>query len=217
MPRKSNRKAKGKVPKKVRNYVKAVIHSNIENKIIAYAPVTVQPLSSAIVQYELNGLALGTSPTTRVGGSVKMLSTDLRFTMSPNVSASPVLTPTRIRLILFWNRQCNGTLLPAAQLLQNPSAGLNITSPLNYLSRDRYTVLHDKVYSLGYGGDLVETRILKFTKIIKNLKRATTTYASNGSTVADIVKNSLELMIMTDATANAPIVVWQGRSLFEDA
>jgi len=216
--KKGYKKYNKKVPAKVRKYVRKAIHANIENKIAAYAPVSVMPLSSAIVQYSLNGLSQGTGPINRIGGSVRMMGTDLRFTMSPNISASPVITPTRVRLILFWNKQCNGNLLPAADLLQNPTAGTNITSPFNYLTRDRYKILYDRVFNLGYGGDIVESRILQHHAIRKIFKtKPTVTYSANGSTVADIVRNSLELMIITDATANAPIVVWQGRSLFEDA
>lgn len=207
-----------KVPKKVRKYVQKAISQDVENKIIAIAPATFTGSSSAAQQYLINGLAQGTGVINRIGNKVNILALDIRWTMSANSAASTAITPSRVRVILVWNRQTNGSLLSLPNLLQDPNAVTNINSAFNYVARDRYKVLYDKVFDLGYDGDVLESRELKHGKIIKYFKhKPSVTYNAGGATISDIVKNSLELYFISDVNLLGPTISWQGRLLFEDA
>lgn len=204
-----------KVPKKVRTYVNKAIHRDVENKILAIGSQVVNPVTSAIYQANLNGLLQGTNVTSRVGNKVTWMGIDIRMLAFPNATVS---TPARLRVILVWNRQTNGALLPAPSLLQDSSAQVNIISPFNYVTRSRYKVIYDKVFVLHYGGDQTDSRDARMINIKKKFKaKPSTEYIGTGNSISDIAKNSLELFIMSDVATNPPYVNYTGRCLFEDA
>jgi len=206
------RKKNSTMVSKIKKVVQSEIHKQVENKQVTLGPIGLNPTSAAIVQYLLNGLSQGTDIINRVGDKARFIGIDMRFTLSPNLA---VIQPTRVRVLIYWNAQTNGALAVAGELLQDAGPGTAIFSPLNLKYRQKYIILHDKVYNLTYGGDLPASRNLYEYRVFKKLTRVAS-YDGAAAAINQLQKNSLEMMILTDAPANAPSMNWSARVLFED-
>lgn len=106
--------------------------------------------------YPWDGLARGTTPTTRVGDQVKMLYTSVKFTIENVASTSGGGAAHNVRIIAFMDTEPRGDAAMSvatvkSQILQLTSTGaLTINSPYNTTQAsgqgvvgDRYKILRD--------------------------------------------------------------------------
>lgn len=180
-------------------WLKSVV--NVERK---YSDITFNNTVSDTENFQLlNGLTTGTSATTRNGQSIKIVSTFIRFYITMNASA----TTTQVRLFLFKDLQPNGAIPTSGQLLQDNS---NILSPLLVAYGRRFKIFMDKLFRLDTNKLNIE-----FKKFFKH-KFHTEYNTGTAGTIADITKNSLYVMMVSDQATNTPTVQFWSRIRFID-
>lgn len=180
-------------------YLKSVI--NVEKK---FADYTFSAAVSSTENFQLvNGLQQGDTASTREGQSIKIYSLYVRFYMTINASA----TTTQIRIFVLMDKQPNGAVPTSGDLLQSNT---NILSPLLMGYGSRFKIFMDKVYRLDT--NKLNLTIKKFFKF-----RFHTKYGSgNAGTVADITKNSLYIMMVSDQATNTPNIDFWARLRYID-
>lgn len=181
-------------------YLKSVV--NVEKKYIDVTNTVNPSTTSAFVL--LNGVAQGTTGTTRTGISIKNVFFLFRGTLEINTAA----TETQVRVVILKDS------IPQAAL---PSSGdvfavaNSITSPLNLLNNHRFRVFYDKLFSLSINGP--ETfhwkwmRKLHFHSAFNNV---------NAGTIADYTGNSFLLYYVSDEATNTPALSYYSRVRFID-
>ena len=91
----------------------------------------------------LNGLALGTSATTRVGQNICMKSFHLKFTIRgatyATTTGNTISIMTRVMVVL--DMQPNGTTPAGSDILEDTTAGIGIVSPIYMSNAMRFKVL----------------------------------------------------------------------------
>jgi len=155
----------------------------------------------------VNGIAVGTGPSERVGRKVKIHSLQFRVTMIRAANEEAHMQ----RVMVVWDKQANGTTLTNALLLAPQDAATNNWILKNNLldNRDRFVVLYDKYRMLGESDNTADNQrfmgnpIVFWQKFIKFPKEKmgadfSTTFGGNGATAADITTGSLWLVIMSD-------------------
>lgn len=135
----------------------------------------------------LNGLAQGTGFSERIGNSVKFVSMNWR------VYASESTVPYGFaRFILFIDKQPNGTLPSAGQILQNATTNVfALVSPLNMNYANRFIVCRDKIMTFNQGGP--ENRYWKG----KCRFAFRTKYTGATAGIADVSQYSIVLMVVS--------------------
>lgn len=148
----------------------------------------------------LNGLALGTSANQRIGRRITMRSILLRFNFYPQATTT---LAGRFRIVVFYDRQTNGTTPIGTDLLQN-----NLSMyPLNLSNADRFLVLYDKyspVMGSLTGGAAGTAAPFSTIKLYRKLKLDTTYGLSAASDVTAVATGGLFLGVwqVGFATAN---------------
>lgn len=159
----------------------------------------------------LNGTALGSDFTARIGRKIVMKSMYLRlnFFLQPSLTAMTGIkyAPTQfVRVIIFVDLQTNATGPTMADLLVNPT---DVTTPLNLNNRERFNILKDKMltfdayYYNGTGDTGFLNRTAHAIKVFKKLNQEVIYNSSSTGTIGDITTGSLHLALLgTHATAN---------------
>jgi len=177
----------------------------------------------------LNGVANGDQQFQRTGAEVQSTSIQIRGYFSNN---SLEIAGTIYRMIIFWDRQCNGAapLLVSTSnstpgLLYATTGGESVNYPFMYETNDRFRVIYDKrfvinprlVGSTTTGDtDAVGVMRLLFKKKIKLNRRVK--YDDINASVSDINTNSLWVAFLSNDTAtNLPTVTYNARYYFKDA
>lgn len=168
----------------------------------------VLPTAAATGYYTcLNACAQGYANGTRIGDSIRIQSIEINLSSQPYASAPQECVQARV--LLFYDRQPNGTAPTDATLLQftsTPEAFIN--SPINYVYLDRYIVLDDWRY--GFGADWGGANIGIDKPVFHTAKfscQLPVNYSSNTGTYADITLNSLWFMVcQTRSTATSSTV-----------
>lgn len=174
---------------------------NVEKK---YLDITFDSAVSSTENFQLlNGMALGDTSITREGQSIKMINLFLRAYITMHASA----TTTQVRLMIILDTQPNAAAMTAAELLASTS---NILSPLTIGYGSRFKILIDKLFRLDTNKLNLEYK--HFMKLGMHTKYNT----SNNGTIADITKNSLYLMLVSDQATNTPNVSFWNRLRFID-
>lgn len=102
--------------------------------------LTAMPIGTTPIIVHMSSLSRGTEETARIGGSIMPKSVLLRMDVNKNVSA----TMTRCRIMLIQDLDDNnGTAPTAAQIFTQPSATLNLMSPLNKDNAGRFRIIRD--------------------------------------------------------------------------
>lgn len=111
------------------------------------------------------------STSLRDGTEVNLKSVRLNMSIYPLSNGDYF---NRVRVILFrWRMSSSPT---AAALLDGYSSSAtgsqrNVITPLNFQNREKYTILHDRVYTVGIGTASNVTNMPKVIKILKYGKR----------------------------------------------
>jgi len=175
---------------------------NVEDKYIDTAGPTT--LSAAWQLFLLNGCVTGTSATTRNGQSIKLVGWEYKFFLTIDPASTTVQSA---RIVVFFDRQCNAAApTPATDIYPATVASMRIVSQI-----PRYAIIYDEWIVLDPSSP---------SGVVGSLNRALQTHVefntTNGGTVADITKNSMYLMVLSDAGASFPVLVWSSRVVFVD-
>lgn len=150
----------------------------------------------------LSGIAQGDTDITRSGN--KVLFKDIIF--RANVNASSVPSATTARIIMFVDKECDGSNPTVAQVLQQAS----VHSPLNMDFSKRFVVLKDWLF--GYSNVGILERVVKTYKTL-NFHGF---YDGTTVTVTDCKENQIFILFISDAATNAPGYSFWSRIKFYD-
>jgi len=179
--------------------------------------------------YLLNGIAAGDLQYQRTGAEVQSTSIQIRGYFTNNELE---INGIVLRMIVFWDRQCNGvaplivsTSSGTPALLYATSGGESVDLPFMYETNDRFRVIYDKRFTINpklVGNvtagetDAVGRVRLAFKKKIKLNRRIK--YDDTNGVVSDINTNSLWVVFLSnDANTNLPTVHYNSRYYFKDA
>lgn len=174
------------VSKAVKKYVKRTISVNEEHKYIDLAVSSV-PVSTTMLFGLINGITQGTTGTNRVGAVIKMLKMQIRYQWQ--IPSGGDFT-NLCRLMIILDKQANGAIPAAADILVNP------TDPLSFINEDntkRFKFLHDKLIDVSLNGPAAR----RVDQTIRLNKKAY--YTSTGNLISNIKSNSLYVCYMTDS------------------
>jgi len=204
----------------------------IENMIeLKYFDTYVPPttIDDVGVLFPLNIVDNDVGGISRIGDEVYNTSIQFRGEILTDES---VVGPTYIRMILFWDSQCNGAL---PTITDSPGGGnglldtLFITSlvqaPFAYYTQKRYRVLYDKRVCLN--PLIVQTTTvadttavvpvgMQFHKKIKLGRKTKYNLGPAPTTIEAITTNSLIMLYVSDQSANLPSISTGFRLYFKD-
>lgn len=183
----------------------------------------------------LNGIVMGDQQIWRNGASIRMTSVQYRCTLFSDPNA---LTPSRVRIILFIDKQANAANPTIAAdpltganpaLLNNAVINDLVNSPFQHENVERFKILSDKVYTLSTRtvnewdnavppannlavGYAIESRSIKKHKKL-SVKVA---FGDDGNTIASINKNSLFIFMISDQPIELPSCSGGARVYYKD-
>lgn len=151
----------------------------------------------------LNGLTRGDTISTRDGRMVNNKSIQISWSAAMHGSA----TDTIVRCIVFLDKQANGAVATAAELLQD----VNIRGLRNLDNRRRFWIISDQIMNLD---SQAHSRGIR--KFYKQLNVKTIYDDSNNGTIADIETNALYCFWISNEATNTPTVAAEARLRFID-
>ncbi len=166
---------------------------NVEYKFLD--TVTAVSLSTTPLIIQLSNIVQGDTTITRDGSQLKVLSIQLSYLLA-GLAADAI---SHIRVMLIKDRQTNQAIYVPADVLEDISSSDAITSPYNRDNRQRFTILHDKVWVVvagamnmghSFGQKFAQEQILR--------------YDANAGTIVDLTQCSYSLLVVTSATSNQP-------------
>lgn len=179
--------------------------------------------------YLLNGIQTGDTQYQRTGAEVQSTSIQIRGYFTNNELE---INGIVFRMIIFWDRQCNGAAPLVVSnsagtpgLLYATSGGESVNLPFMYETNDRFRVIYDKRFSINpklVGNvtsgetDAVGRMRLAFKKKIKLNRRVK--YDDVNGVITDINTNSLWVVFLSnDTNTNLPTIHYNARYYFKDA
>ncbi len=148
----------------------------------------------------------GDSNSERIGNSIRMKSLLARFHIGINASA----TASHVRVLIVLDKQCNGSVVTAAEILEDTSATVSIVSPYAIDYTKRFRVLYDRVFRLNQAD---QREIYK--KVFMKLNYHQQFDASTGG-VADLTNKCLYLLRLSDESTNTPNFQYYTRCRYID-
>lgn len=183
-----------------------------ELKWVEYFNIAAIAASASFVGALVNDPLQGTNESERIGRRIQMVYLDVKFIYVPNALST---LDQLLRVIIFIDRQANGTTPSTASLVANSStASQTIISHRYESNRDRYRFLHDQVYTSNYNGESIIKR--HFTIPLSGRDSKVTFSTLSAGTVADINTNSMWVYFVTDQSANQPTFSLSTRLRFYD-
>ncbi len=175
---------------------------NVEDKYLDVAGPTT--LSGAWQLALLNACVLGTSATTRTGQSIKMVAWEFKWFLTIDAASTAVQSA---RIVVFLDKQCNAAApTPATDIYPATVASMRVVAQI-----PRFTIIYDEWMVLDPNAPSGVN-----ASVSKPLQVHVSFNTTNGGTVADITKNSMYLMVLSDAGASFPTLVWTSRVVFVD-
>lgn len=161
--------------------LRAIINSEEFQLDIAY---NFTAAANTAVITPLNIMAQGDGQSLRTGNSIlmkKLHRTEYNTTSQPN---------TLVREILFYDKQQIADTAPIVTDLLESSLPVSL---YNKLSKSRFQILEDKLYSLN--------SVSKTNRVIRNTKMLNKHAIYNGASATDIQKMGLYKLVLTDTAA----------------
>ena len=155
--------------------------------------------STPTVQGNLANIASGDTGILRDGDQICVKSLYFRYYVTQHVSA----TKSIIRLVLVKDNQQVADSSPAWTDIYESAS---ITSHLNNETAGRFTILMDRVHTLGDRPLVAGSAYKKMNHIVRY----------NGAAFTDIQKGGLYFFAISDEPTNVPSVVWSNRLSFTD-
>lgn len=174
------------------------------------ASSTAVPQSWNIIGPELTGVAQGTARYQRIG----RVASPMKLLIQGTVTFGSEPIRDWCKLAIVWDKQVNGTTLNPADVYTNflDGPGLNVVDADNRynVQRDlewtqRFTVLRDMTITNhigGFGGTLDQSLAspIPFSFYINLPEKYVTNYSDTGSSISDIVDNSLHMIAVCNNT-----------------
>lgn len=161
----------------------------------------------------INGMVQGDTDGTREGQCIYLKSIGIKMGLWPLSSATNSVSTVRVMLI--YDKQSNGAILPINQVLLDTTAGIrSMISPRHPDFKKRFVVMYDKIVKLiatantgATAGANVANLPVKMFKISKTFKKGfneTQYNGGNAGTVADITRGALYLYVLGDTAVANP-------------
>lgn len=152
----------------------------------------------------LNGLTQSTGDAGRIGNEVCNTSVHMKLSVSfPDATNNG-------RILVFWDKQPNGAVPVAADLLTYPASPVD--SFLNPDSKARFQVLKDILVSGGANGPVAKSYNWQI-----NLRHKRTMFKGTTDAIASISTNALYVMFMNDsAVIPHPTFTYMIRTVYSD-
>lgn len=155
----------------------------------------------------LNGMAQGTSQSTRVGNKMTMTSIQCRYNVYNGTTQT---NSVPVRILIIYDTQTNALAPAVNDILSDTTAARRVTSPMNLANRDRFKIIHEHTWVPGHYIDPVDSiGFQDFNKIYKKIRLDTIFNNTSGGTVADIQTGSLYCLILADSAAGTGSPRWQ--------
>lgn len=140
-------------------------------------------LAQAPVITQLTNMAQGNAAGTRNGDSIVVTAINLNLMVRATGTDR-----CQFRVMIIHDKQTNGAIFTAANVLLSAAARLNIYSPYNLGNKFRFRVLFDKNYNCNFDN---ESEIILKEYIKCNIKLR---YSTNAGDITDLLSSSLGLM-----------------------
>lgn len=182
-----------------------------ERKFLDTTVADATSINDAGTMILLNGMAQGTSQSTRIGNKMTMSSIQGRYQVFNGTTQTG---SSCCRIIVFYDTQSNAAAPAINDLLSDTTAGQRSTSPLNLANRDRFRVVYERTWIPGnaFSGVMDEGVIegfLDFNQFYKKIRLDTIYNNTSGGTVADIQTGALFCWIYADIGAGTGSPRWQ--------
>lgn len=174
--------------------------------------------------------ALGTDIDNRIGRKVMVMSIKMNITISiaAQAAGSAADEACVIRLIMFQDKQSNGTQATGDQLMEgNPAGVFNDLQFQNRGNFGRFKVIWDKRFVLqdpnfagtGTADTYDQQGLKKVLKLRKKFKQGELVhfFAGTATTAAQIVDNSWHLLATCDSNQLVPQISYVCRTSYKDA
>lgn len=194
--RQTKRRVVKKLKPATKKYVKKAIQAQQELKT-SYSVATDGSLDLEGTIYHISSVAQGDLQTNRSGNVINGKTVELRCTLSNANAAADAPAPTRIRVILFKDRQQNAAAPTIANLLRDPTDGeRTINSSINHATfPKRFKVYYDRVHTFNYGNTGGSNGIV--SKNIKLYVKVPGKIIYSGANATDIVNNQIYAFFVT--------------------
>lgn len=204
-------KAKKQIPKKSLNKaIKKVLDKAVEKKHV-HLQNNLVPISNAGDLFHINKVGLGAEDFQRIGNKIKSLRIGIRGVIMPSTGVVAVDPYNEVRMLVIYDRQCNGAAPLLSQILTYPT---DVNSPRNPDYVNRYTTLADKSF-LVYNVNAQNYQGSKFRLNLK--KKLTTMFGSAGNGIVDQVNGSIYCIFLSDSTlVDHPFVKYNTSYTFTD-
>lgn len=226
-----NPKKKGPSNKSLNKKIKHIENNLLELKYLDISSGQ-SPTTAGTSDY-LTPLAQGDTASNRQGNIINPTSIQFRGTMLTDVD---YLGFSKIRIILFWDRQPNGAVpvLTGASTTQSLLDNGNITDsticPRNFNTIDRYHILYDKTHGINPGvvqtsvvaADPTTTKVVqrgKYIHFVVKLGRLVK-YNNTSAAITAAVSNALHIAYFIDngpAAGQAPVIQTGLRLYYRDS
>lgn len=190
-----------------------ILKSLVETKRLSNKAIT-RPFGNDQAAYCLTDMAEGDTSITRTGLKVSGRSLEIR-----SLIVWPASSTQPCRVIIVQDK-CQAGVIPAVYgtsgvLEQNDVGSLyeNLTVP------NRFRILSDKTYTYPNNLDAASS-YSKSYQLKLNLKLKPIHYVGSGAADADMGKNNIYMILMTNtnlANATAPDFIFNSRFLYDDA
>lgn len=183
--------------------------------------------ASTATFFLMNGIGQGVDDTAnRIGSQVNATSLQLKYIAKTN---SANLTQSRLRVMLVWDRQANGTVptIAGARGILDAVTITDLTiAPYSKQTDKRFKVVYDKLHIInpevilnattGATTTLVPKEVSKF-KVFK-LKRLIKYNDTNATNISGIETNSLHMVFISESgVTNPPTFDLSTRFFYKDA
>lgn len=167
----------------------------------------------------INGIISGVGESQRVGRKIQVKGIGLTFTMQvgPNVLAS--LGTEHMRVMLYLDKQCNGTAATVDDILESTDTAPIILSYRELENINRFRILHDKTYQLKVtssvetvNGGLAEVRVIR--KVWVNVNHPIE-FTGPGPSITAIRSNNFGVLVISDK--GAAIIKMSSRVRYTDS
>lgn len=173
---------------------------------------------------------VGAAINQRIGREIKLHKWKIhgQFFIPAQSLQSTADSAPKIRLILVMDTQTNAAQMTSAQLMADGSAAdTTINSFQNLANFGRFRVLKDKMLTItnpaiandtGATGGVIQNALKRNFKVNYRFKYPVSVRfnATNGGSIADIVDNSLHLIVAADTIAMAPTISYSSRVCYKE-
>lgn len=171
---------------------------------------------------------VGSGLNQRIGRKVYMHKLKIRgyFSISSQSAQSTADSASTIRMLVLMDKQTNGAQYTASSVLNSSTTTTGIWAYQNPNGFGRFTILKDKMFNFSNinmtgsptAGDVIQTGMNIPFKFNFNFKTPIQVNfnATNGGTVADIIDNSLHIMVGVSSTAPVPSLSYYTRVCYKE-